>query len=159
MPVKYLNPVMSRATIDYHYGTLAQGYVDRYNKGEGDPIFNMAGAFLHNVYFPQFTYPKATNKPFGISEQLIYDKYGSFAEFKRQFKTIAMKIQGSGWVYLSTDGSIKTIPNHQVRKDIALLVDWWEHAWALDYKANKQEYLDNIWTIINWQIVNDRLTS
>ncbi len=68
-----------------------------------------------------------------------------------------MAIQGSGWVYLSTKGEIKTIPNHQVRTDIALLIDWWEHAWSLDYQSDKERYLDNIWRIINWDVINERL--
>ena len=58
-----LAPVMSQATIDYHYGKLARGYVDRYNKGEGDKTFNEAGAFLHNIFFPQLQPPKNTNHP------------------------------------------------------------------------------------------------
>ena len=58
---------------------------------------------------------------------------------------------------MSTSGEIKTIPNHAIRKDIALLVDWWEHAWALDYQQDKSKYLDNIWKIINWDVVNDRI--
>ena len=69
-----------------------------------------------------------------------------------------MKIQGSGWVYMSTSGDIKTIVNHQVKNDIAMLVDWWEHAWALDYQHDKGKYLNNMWRIINWDIVNVRLT-
>ena len=60
-----------------------------------------------------------------------------------------MKIQGSGWVYLATDGSIKTIKNHQVRDDILLLIDWWEHAWILDYGTDKKKYLNEQWKIIN----------
>ncbi len=68
-----------------------------------------------------------------------------------------MKIQGSGWVYLSTGGTIKTIANHQVRTDICVLVDWWEHVWALDYQADKERYLDNIWKIIDWDVCNERL--
>jgi len=68
-----------------------------------------------------------------------------------------MSIQGSGWVYLSTSGEIKTIKNHAVRTDIALLIDAWEHAWSLDYQADKDQYLDNIWRIINWEIVNERI--
>ena len=48
-----LTPVMSKTTIDNHYGKLAKGYVDRYNKGEGDKTFNAAGAYLHNLFFPQ----------------------------------------------------------------------------------------------------------
>jgi hypothetical protein len=52
-----LEPVMSEATIDYHYGKLARGYVDRFNKGEGDSYFNESGAFLHNIFFPNLMVP------------------------------------------------------------------------------------------------------
>jgi superoxide dismutase len=38
-----------------------------------------------------------------------------------------------------------------------VLVDWWEHAWALDYQADKEKYLDNIWRIIDWDVCNERL--
>ena len=47
---KDLDPVMSPETIDYHYGKLYKGYVDRYNNGEGDPDFNYGGAMLHNIF-------------------------------------------------------------------------------------------------------------
>ena len=79
------------------------------------------------------------------------------SDFKEAFKEAAMKIQGSGWIYLSTSGTIKTIANHQVRTDICMLVDWWEHAWALDYQSDKEGYLDNMWKIINWDVCNERL--
>jgi superoxide dismutase len=59
---------------------------------------------------------------------------------------------------MSTSGDIKTIVNHQVKNDIAMLVDWWEHAWALDYQHDKGKYLNNMWRIIIWDIVNVRLT-
>jgi superoxide dismutase len=58
---------------------------------------------------------------------------------------------------MSTRGDIKIIANHVVKKDIALLIDWWEHAWALDYAHDKAKYLNNIWRIINWETVNARL--
>jgi Fe-Mn family superoxide dismutase len=72
-----------------------------------------------------------------------------------------MSIQGSGWVYMDYNGSIKIIPNHEYKRDmkIALLIDWWDHAWALDYQQDKAKYLANIWRIINWEVVNDRLES
>lgn len=152
-----LNPVMSKDTIDYHYGKLAAGYVKRYNAKEGNAKFNEAGAFLHNIFFPQMTEPKGSNKPNGASEELINKKYKSFDKFKEKFEKVAMGIQGSGWVYMSTTGEIKTIVNHEVKNDIALLVDWWEHAWALDYQSDKGKYLNNIWRIINWDVVNERL--
>lgn len=153
-----LNPVMSQDTIDYHYGKLAAGYVKNYNAGKGDAKFNEAGAFLHNIFFPQLKEPSGGNKPAGASEELINRRYGSFDKFKEEFTKIAMSVQGSGWVYMSRSGDIKTIVNHQVKNDIALLIDWWEHAWALDYEHNKAKYLNNIWRVINWDIVNARLT-
>ena len=116
-----LAPVMSKETIDYHYGELAKGYVDRYNKGEGDPVFNEAGAFLHNIFFPQLMPPKNGNKPKGASLALIERKYKSFDKFRDKMKEEAMKIQGSGWIYMSRTGEIKTIKNHQIRRDIAPL--------------------------------------
>lgn len=152
-----LSPVMSRATIDYHYGKLAQGYVDRYNRGEGDKTFNEAGAYLHNIFFPQLRPPKSNNKPFGASLALIKRKHGSLEELKEKMLKEAMKIQGSGWVYMSRTGDIKTIRNHQKRSDIALLIDFWEHAWAKDYGADKKRYFENIWRCIDWGRINIRI--
>lgn len=152
-----LSPAMSKETIEYHYNKLARGYVERYNKGEGDSTFNEAGAFLHNIFFPQLMPPKNGNSPKGVSLDLINRKFKSFSDFKEQFAEQAMKIQGSGWIYLSKSGDIKTIKNHEIKKDIALLVDWWEHAWALDYQSDKKKYLQNMWRIINWDTVNSKL--
>jgi len=152
-----LEPVKSQETIEYHYGTLYQGYVDRYNKGEGDADFNEAGAFLHNIYFAQFKKPQDSNRPYDAALQFIEKHFKTYNEFKAEIEKTAMKIQGSGWVYLARNGEIKTIRNHEIRDDIVLLIDWWEHAWALDYQADKPAYLSNIWRIIDWDVVNIRL--
>jgi len=154
---KDLEPVMSRATIDYHFEHLAKGYAKRYNAGEGNADFNRAGSFLHNKFFPQLRAPKAANRPRGAVLQLIEDNFKTWEDFKEQFAEAFMSIQGSGWCYLSTSGTIKTIANHAVRTDIAILVDAWEHAWSIDYRWDKEKYLDNIWKIINWDVVNERL--
>ena len=149
-----LVPVMSKDTLDYHYGKLYKGYVDRANEGKGGD-FQIAGAYLHGLYFPQFKKPSGSNKPTCASAELI----GDFDKFKKEFTGEAMGIQGSGWIYMDTSGAIKTIKNHKVVKNIALLVDWWEHAWALDYQADKSKYLLNTWKIINWDIINDRINN
>lgn len=154
---KDLWPALSNDTLDYHYGKLYKGYVDRYNSGEGDAEFNEAGAYLHNLYFTQFRELGGPNKPNGASEALIIRKFGSYEKFKEAVEKEAMAIQGSGWVYLSRTGDIKTIKNHQIKKDIALLIDWWEHAWALDYQHDKAKYLANLWRIIDWEIINRRI--
>ena len=153
-----LAPVTSKETLDYHYGTLHKAYVDKANAGKGRD-FHIAGAFLHNLYFPQFKKPSSVNNPTGSSLELIERVHGSYATFKEEFTNTAMDIQGSGWAYMDTKGNIKTIINHKVVNNIAILVDWWEHAWALDYQADKGKYLNNIWKIVNWNIVNDRVSS
>jgi Fe-Mn family superoxide dismutase len=151
-----LAPVMSSSTIDLHYGKLYKGYVDRYNKDEGDSNFNEAGAYLHSIWFSQFHTPRA-QQPRGAILALITRNHKSFVDFKEKFKIEAMKLQGSNWIYLSKNGQIRTIHNHQKRTDIALLVDWWEHAWSLDYGSNKEKYLDNLWRIMDWDAINRRL--
>ena len=152
-----LSPVMSKSTIDMHYGKLYKGYVDRYNKKEGDRTFNEAGAYLHQIWFSQFRSPRNANTPKGASLALINRHFGTFMNFKDSMKEEAMKLQGSNWIYLSRQGQIKTIRNHQIKKDIALLIDWWEHSWSLDYGSDKKRYFDNIWRIIDWETINRRI--
>jgi Fe-Mn family superoxide dismutase len=148
---------LSKNTINYHYGKLYKAYVDRYNSGEGDADFNEAGAFLHSIYFTQFRSPKGSNKPTDTSKDFIEQHFKSWEKFTAAFEKEAMSIQGSGWVYLAKDGKIKTIKNHEIKNDIVLLIDWWEHAWALDYQADKSGYLNNQWKIIDWDVINIRL--
>lgn len=151
-----LSPVMSSALVDLHYGKLYKGYVDRFNHHEGDRAFNEAGAYLHSIFFGQFKTP-GVSKPHGQILDIINRHHTNFVDFKKNFKEEAMKVQGSGWCYLSKSGQIKTIKNHAKRTDIALLVDMWEHAFQHDYGSNKAKYLDNIWRIIDWDAVNHRL--
>ena len=151
-----VSPVLSKETIDLHYGKLAHGYAERYNKKEGDTEFNYAGAFLHNLLFTQFREVKNNNKPNGPMFGFINKHFGSYENMKEEFESEAMKLQGSNWIYLNNKGEIKTIKNHDVRSDILLLVDWWEHAWLLDYGSDKKKYLKEQWKIINWNIVNTR---
>ena len=159
-----LEPVMSEASIDYHYEHLAKGYAKRYNDDNSGNSggtyvrdFNRAGNFLHNKFFPQLRPPKGANRPKGAVLELIESKFKTYEDFKEAMKKEFMSIQGSGWVYLSTGGDIKKIANHAVRTDIAVLIDAWEHVWSTDYQWNKEAYFDNIWKIINWDVVNERL--
>ena len=152
-----LDPSISMETINYHYGKLAKTYVERYNSGEGDADFNEAGAYLHNILFPQYKKYAGSNPPAGAALEFINKHHKTFDNFKEKFTKTAMGIQGSGWVYLARNGEIKTIANHQIRSDIVLLVDWWEHAFQFDYGSDKKKYLENQWKIINWDIVSAKV--
>ena len=154
-----LAPVKSKDTIDYHYGKLASGYVDRYNKKEGDDQFNYGGATLHNLYFPQLRPPRSANRPTGISKDIIDDRWDSFDKFKDAWALEFMKAQGSNWIYMDSKANIKVIHNHEYNRgmDIAMIMDGWEHSWVLDYQHDKQRYEENFWRIVDWTVVNDRL--
>lgn len=151
-----LEPILSKDTLEYHYEDLAKGYTKKYNNNEGDKEFNYAGYFLHEIYFSQFRSPQESGTPNGPVLNLIKRRYGWWRDFKEIFKEEALKIQGSGWIYMSYSGEIKTIINHEVREDILLLVDWWEHSYFLDYGPDKKSYLENTWKIMNWSHINTR---
>jgi hypothetical protein len=72
-----------------------------------------------------------------------------------------MSIQGSGWVYLAKNGTIKTTPNQNYKTDILMPIDMWEHSFT-DYvpaKDAKKRYIVNIMRIIHWDIINHRLST
>lgn len=153
--VKSLGSVLSAEAVDLHYGTLYKNYVKKAMAGEGE--FQFAGAKLHTQFFEQFQAPASPNRPTGAAEILIDKKFGSFNQFKEEFKDAALGIHGSGWAYLDTSGKIHTIPNHKVVSNLAIIIDMWEHSYIIDYGADKEKYLDAMWKIINWDIINARL--
>lgn len=152
-----LNPVMSKNSVDFHYNVLSQGYVDKFNNAEGDPKFNKAGAFLHNLWWPQLMEPKVNNQPKGVSLTLIERNHTDWIDFRDTFIQKALALQGSGWLYLSKTGKIEVIHNHEIKNDIVMIIDVWEHAYYLDYPADRKTYMRNIWRCINWNVVNDRI--
>lgn len=152
-----LEPVLSGKNIEYHYNHLYKGYVDRYNNHEGDREFNRAGAFLHDIFFTQFCNPDSNNTEPGTAFELLIKPYKKLSVLQAEMSDEAMRIQGSGWIYLAKDGKIKTIKNHEIRDDIVLLIDWWEHAWNPDYLWDKKEYFNRIWRIIDWNHIEARL--
>ena len=91
-----------------------------------------------------------------LFRSLINRHHTNWVDFKKHFKEEAMKLQGSSWIYLSRNGQIKSIKNHAIRSDIIILVDMWEHAYQHDYGSNKGKYLDSIWRIMNWDVINKR---
>jgi Fe-Mn family superoxide dismutase len=156
-----LSPVLSEENIDYHYNVLTKGYVRRYNDKEGDPDFNYGGATLHNMFWSQLQAPRPGNKPMGAVKNLIEDAHKSFDAFKEELVRTAMTIQGSGWVYMAKNGSIKTTPNQSHKSDILMPIDMWEHSFS-DYvpaKDAKKKYLEGMMRIINWESINLRLQS
>lgn len=177
-----LEPVISRQTISFHYGKHLQAYVNNLNellpgsgfegksltdivKQSNGGIFNNAGQILnHELYFGQFCSPKANNVPAGEIVAAITRDFGSFDAFKEEFQKKGATLFGSGWVWLSADADGKLVitqesnaSNPAQRGLIPLLTfDVWEHAYYLDYQNRRPDHLSALWSIIDWNVVEQR---
>jgi Fe-Mn family superoxide dismutase len=149
-------PVFSEETMDIHYGTLYKKYVEAAKSGDASD-FQLAGAYLHTILFEQIQIPATSNNPIGISKSFIEDYFGSYENLKKAVEEAALDLTGSGWIYVDTKGSIKTIEKHKIVSNIVILIDMWEHAFLIDYGADKKKYLKELWKTINWDIINTRL--
>jgi superoxide dismutase len=97
----------------------------------------------------------------GAIKYIIEQKYKSIDNLLDEFVKKSMSIQGSGWVYLSKSGEIKTTPNQSYKSDILMPIDMWEHSF-MDYmpaKDAKKRYITSVMRIINWSVINDRLNT
>jgi Fe-Mn family superoxide dismutase len=151
-----LSPVFSKTMMDLHYNKIYKGLVKHYDEDVGDKSFNESGAFLHDIWFRQFR-NVGSRRPTGVILSLIERNHKNYFDFKKAFREAAMEFHGSGWIYLSKSGQIKTIQKNQKRTDIALLLDLWEHAYQTDYANNKGKYVDAFWRVLDWDAINKRL--
>lgn len=179
-----LEPVISRATIDYHYGKHLQTYVNNLNMlvpGTGfegksveeivasapdGPIFNNAGQVLnHTLYFLQFSPAPSEKVPTGKLAEAIERDFGSFDRFKKEFATASTSLFGSGWAWLSVDKDGKLHITKEAngsnpwRAGLKPLLgfDVWEHAYYLDYRNRRADHIDRLWEIIDWKVVESRM--
>ena len=146
---------MDRKVVEFHYNVLSRGYVDRYNKGEGDLDFNRAGALLHNLWWVQLKSPEVGNKPSGKVLELINKAHNIYGAFRQDMTEAALAFQGSGWVYMSTNGSIKTLVNQSWKNDVVMPIDLFEHSY--NPFTQRKDYMKTIWQLIDWDVVNQRL--
>jgi Superoxide dismutase len=190
MPIEFINlpyesdaldPVITKNTIDFHYGKHLKTYVDKANdlmkgtdfekmslkdivkKADG-PLYNNAAQVLnHNLYFLQFA-PNGNGKPVGKLAQAIDETFGSFENFSKSFEENGVGLFGSGWVFLAKDTDGKLVitkePNagNPITKGMTpiLTFDVWEHAYYLDYQNRRADYLKQLWKIINWDEAEKR---
>ena len=177
-----LEPVISKQTVELHHGKHLQTYVTNLNnliqgtkfenadlitivKESDGGIFNNAGQMLnHDLYFKSFQSPSEGGAPKGALAEAINKQYGSFDNFKKEFNTAGASLFGSGWVWLAKDASgklsIEKEPNggNPVTKGLTPILgfDVWEHAYYLDYQNRRADHLNEIWKIINWDVVSSR---
>ncbi len=179
--VNDLAPVISKETIEYHYGKHEKTYIDNLNKliegtpfaqktieeiikeAEG-PLFNNASqAWNHIFYFFTFS-PEGRRAPQGELAEAIDRQWGNFENFQKEFEQAGVSLFGSGWVWLSKDRDGKLVISKEnnagsplTKGLIPLLTfDVWEHAYYIDYRNRRAEHLHKLWEIVDWSVVESR---
>ena len=178
-----LEPRMSQETIEYHYGKHLKTYIDNLNDliagtpyedvqietlitSASGPVFNNAAQVWNHVFFFNALTPDQKPMPLELKDYLIRD-FGSVETFKDQFKKAATGIFGSGWVWLAqdNDGKLKILQEsnagNPMRKGYKplLTMDVWEHAYYIDYRNRRAEFVDRCWELIDWNKVVKRMHS
>lgn len=176
-----LAPVMSADTLNFHYGKHLQTYLDNVNrmiegtpfaemelkdmitKAQGALYNNAAQAFNHIIFFKQLTPTPTTISP--LLTQALVARFGSVDAFKSEFSNAAATLFGSGWVWLALDANnvLQIVPEpnagNPITRDMRPLmcIDVWEHAYYLDYKNRRGDYIKNFWNLVNWDYIEKRM--
>lgn len=181
-----LEDYISAEIMELHHSKHHQTYVDKLNAAlEKAPDFqgkdieellknldqlpedirtavrNNGGGHYNHSFFWKVMSPSGGGEPSGELARQLEEKYGSFEEFKETFGDAAAGVFGSGWAWLMPDLSIATSPNQDspvMNGEPApiLGLDVWEHAYYLDYKNKRPEYIDAWWNVVNWPEVELR---
>ncbi|WP_071131758.1 superoxide dismutase [Enterococcus timonensis] len=122
---------------------------------------NGGGHYNHSLFWEMMA-PNAGGKPTGDVAAAIDEAFGSFDDLKAEMKKAATGRFGSGWAWLVVDGDklavVSTLnqdnPLTDGKKPI-LGIDVWEHAYYLNYKNVRPDYVDAFWNVVNWEKVNE----
>ncbi|KAI7905894.1 Manganese/iron superoxide dismutase [Cokeromyces recurvatus] len=186
LPYDYdaLEPYINTEIMKLHHSKHHQAYVNGFNQAEeklqnafkahdlkeqlslqNALKFNGGGHINHCLFWENLS-PKGKGGgavPTGALASAIEKEFGSFDEFVKQFNAAAVGVQGSGWTWLGYNKAYKrleiaTTPNQDPLLHLTplLSVDVWEHAYYLQYKNVRPDYLKNIWEVINWETVAER---
>jgi Fe-Mn family superoxide dismutase len=182
-----LEPYIDKETMEIHHGKHHKTYVDNLNKAlenheelQDKPVEELlknldsvseqirtavknhgGGHFNHSFFW---TVLKKDVKPNGEILATIMKDFGSFEDFKTQFKQAAVTQFGSGWAWLvlnPTNRKLEIMQTHDQESPIShgkiplLVVDVWEHAYYLKYQNRRADFVDAFMNIINWEKVNE----
>lgn len=176
-----LEPVISRRTLEFHYGKHHKAYVNNLNKlTEGSEwakksleelirltdggIYNNAAQVWNHTFYWEGLNPKDKGVPEGKLLEAINKSFGSLESFRELFIQSSVTLFGSGWTWLvkSRNNGLKILqgPNawNPIREDYVPLLtcDVWEHAYYLDFQNRRPDYVDGFWKLVNWNKVTER---
>ena len=175
-----LAPTMSQETLNFHHGKHHLAYVNNLNnlakgtryetmdleaivrESDGAIFNNAAQVWNHTFFFEQFKTTGCEAK--GNVRTAIEKKWGSFEAFKTEFNNAGATLFGSGWVWLVKDanGNLEIVKESNAGNPLTkglkplLTFDVWEHAYYLDYQNRRADYLNALWNIIDWKVIESR---
>jgi len=178
-----LAPHLSAETFDFHHGKHHAAYVDKLNqlvpgtewaesslddiirKAKPGPLFNNAAQHWNHSFYWNCLSPKGGGEPAGKLADELRRAFGDLEGFKREFSEAALAVFGSGWTWLVRKPrgglAIEKTPNADnplMRGETALLTcDVWEHAYYIDYRNSRPNYLKAFWQVVNWEFAGTQL--
>lgn len=187
LPYDYdaLEPTVDARTMKIHHTKHHQGYTDKVNAAlEGhefadldieevlrridevpadkkQAVINNGGGYANHKLFWTILSPKGGGSPDGELADAIKKTFGSFDKFKEEFSNAAGSRFGSGWAWLSVDGSGNLVVHSTPNQDSPLMdgytpilgIDVWEHAYYLNYQNRRPDYVAAFWNVVNWDQV------
>lgn len=184
-----LGKYISKEIMKLHHSKHHQSYVDKLNAAIGteptlkdktleqllssledlpenirSQVRNHGGGHYNHSLFWKWMSPNGGGQPSGKLGKAIDDKYGSFQNFVDEYTAKSLGIFGSGWAWLQPDLTILTTANQDTPINNGLPapllgLDVWEHAYYLDYKNKRDDYVNAWWNVVNWEYVSSRFES
>jgi Fe-Mn family superoxide dismutase len=179
-----LKPVISEQVVTWHHDVHHQGYVNGVNQAEedleqqrkeddysstgsilGSFTHNYAGTVLHNIFWENMG-PGAKDRPEGSLKEKIVEDFGSFENWKKEFKAAAKS--AGGWALLVYIPRVDELHNVPVDKHDqgavwgahpVLALDVWEHSYYHDYGPERGEFIDGFMDLVDWNDVEDKFES
>lgn len=174
-----LAPHISKETIEFHYGKHHQTYVTNLNnlikgtefesasleeivKKSSGGIFNNAAQIWNHTFYWNSLSPNGGGEPTGALKDAIIKKWGSFDEFKKAFAQTCVGTFGSGWGWLvkTPAGELELVSTSNATTPLTtankplLTCDVWEHAYYIDYRNSRPNYMDAFWKLVNWEFAS-----
>lgn len=182
-PTNGLEPLMSKETLEFHYGKHHKTYVDKLNelivgtefedmslvdivKRATGPIFNNGAQAWNHSFFWDCLTPSGSSID-GELRNAIDRDFGSLQNFFAEFNKQAVELFGSGWIWLVRNEQNKLLiettsnadnPMRDGRQPL-LVCDLWEHAYYVDYRNERAKFLDAFSKIVNWGFVARNFSS
>lgn len=178
-----LSPHISEETLGFHYDKHHKTYVVNLNKliqgtpfedatleqiiadADAGPLFNNAAQVWNHSFYWNSLSPEGGGAPSGALAAAIDKAFGSFDDFKEKFSTMAATNFGAGWTWLvkNSDGSLEIVNTSNAGNPMCdgktplMTCDVWEHAYYVDYRNARPQYVAAFWNLVNWSFAEANL--